>query len=100
MAEIKTLSIGGNEATGTILTSPGGENHPNLIIIECNKGFLMCGYVNMAACEKFGDVTVQVGGASFDEVLKNPIKAFTSKAAELGVKDGMTGLEAAEILNS
>lgn len=54
----------------------------------------------MAACEKFGDVTVQVGGASFDEVLKNPIKAFTSKAAEFGVKDGMTGLEAAEILNS
>lgn len=100
MAEIKTLSINGKNATGTILLSPGGENHPNLIIIECEKGFLMCGYINMAAAEKFGDAAVQVGGASFDEVLSNPIKAFTTKAKELGVKEGMTGREAAEILNS
>jgi uncharacterized protein YunC (DUF1805 family) len=59
----------------------------------------MCGYLNLDAAEKFGDAAVLVGGADFDAVLKNPIKGMTSAAKALGVRDGMTGEEAAEILN-
>ena len=60
----------------------------------------MCGYLNLPAAEKFGDAAVLVGGADFDAVLANEIKGATSAAKALGVKEGMTGREAAAILNA
>ena len=51
------------------------------------------------AAEKFGDAAVLVGGADFNEVLANPIKSMTTAARKLGITDGMTGREAAMILN-
>ena len=70
-----------------------------MIIIECKKGYLMCGYLNIAAAEKFHDAAVLVGGAGINEVLANPIKGMTEEAKALGVREGMTGRQAAEILN-
>ena len=69
-----------------------------MIVIECEKGYLMCGYLNMDAAEKFGDAAVLVGGADFAAVLQNPIKGMTSAARALGVREGMTGAEAAQLL--
>lgn len=96
---IDTIEIGGTPALCTAIQSLGGEGHPNLILIQCRKGFLMCGYLNMEAAERFGDTAVLVGGADFQQVLANPIKGMTPAAAALGIKDGMTGMEAAVILN-
>ena len=100
MLKTSDIKTGEATATGYLLENPGGEGHPNMIVVQCQKGYLMCGYLNMDAAEKFGDAAVLVGGAGFDEVLKNQIKGATSKARELGIKDGMTGLEAAELLNA
>lgn len=93
------IAIGSTVAGAVMVKSPGGEGHPNMILIECNKGYLMCGYLNLEAAEKFGDAAVLVGGADFNEVLANPIKSMTTAARKLGITDGMTGHEAAMILN-
>lgn len=85
---------------GIMAKAPGGEGHPNMILVTCRKGYLMCGYLNLAAAEKFGDAAVLVGGADFEAVLSNPIKDATSAAKALGVKEGMTGREAAAILSA
>lgn len=98
MLKIKELDINGTAAQGILLESPGGEGHPNMILIKAQKGYLMCGYLNLEAAEKFGDAAVLVGGADFDAVLKNEIKGMTDAAKEAGVRIGMTGAEAAEVL--
>lgn len=99
MAEIKQLTIKGTKAQGILISSPGGEGHPNLILVQGEKGYLMCGYLNLEAAEKFGDAAVLGGGADFQEILRNPIKGMTSAAKQAGVKDGMTGEEAVAVLN-
>lgn len=93
------VATGNTTSFGILIKSPGGEGHPNMILIQCNKGYLMCGYLNLEAAEKFGDAAVLVGGADFEEVLANPIKGMTTAARKLGITDGMTGHEAAMILN-
>lgn len=98
MIQIETITLDHKKVQGTIVKAPGGEGHPNMILIQGDLGYLMCGYLNLAAAEKFGDAAVLVGGADFDAVLSNPIKGMTTKAAELGVKEGMSGREAAKCL--
>ena len=99
MITIDAIQIDGKRSDGLLIQSPGGEGHPNMILIQCAKGYLMCGYLNLDAADKFGDAAVLVGGADFAAVLHNPIKGTTAAAKALGVRDGMTGEEAAEILN-
>lgn len=98
-AQIQTLSIAGNAAEGIIVPELAGAGHASLIVIRLKQGFLMCGYLSLEKAEQLGDVAVRVAGASFDEVLANPITGMTEKARQLGVADGMTGAEAAAILN-
>lgn len=98
-AEIRTLEIGGGTAEGIIVPELAGEGHASLIAIRLKRGFLMCGYLSLEKAEQLGDAAVRVAGAGFDEVLANRITGMTEKARALGVTDGMTGAEAAEILN-
>jgi len=71
----------------------------NLLLILGEKGYIMCGYLNLTAAEKSGDAAAVVTGVStFSDVLKAEIKSCTKKAAELGVKVGMSGEQALEIL--
>ncbi len=99
MMQIEQLDVKGTAAQGFMLCSPGGKDHPNMIVVQCRKGFLMCGYMNLEVADKFGDAAVLVGGADFAAVLANPIKGMTAAAKEAGVKEGMTGEEAAAVLN-
>ena len=57
-------------------------------------------HLNQPAAEKFGDAAAVVGGASFEEILANPVKGVTPEAEALGVKIGMTGAEAAAKLSA
>ncbi|MGN0659050.1 MAG: YunC family protein [Emergencia sp.] len=99
MIQIEMLSAAGKPVQGIRLNAPGGEGHPNMLILLCEKGYIMCGYLNTEAAEKFDDAAAVVGGSSFEEILANPVKAVTAKAAELGIEVGMTGAQAAEKLN-
>lgn len=100
MVQIEELKIGETRAQGIMAVAPGGPSHPNMILIQCDRGYLMCGYLNLSAAEKFGDAAVLVGGADFAAVLANPIRGMTTAAAELGVTKGMSGAEAAAVLNA
>ncbi|MGF6375890.1 uncharacterized protein YunC (DUF1805 family) [Clostridiales Family XIII bacterium PM5-7] len=100
MFEIELLTVNGQNVQGMRMVSPGGEGHPNLIVIQCKNGYVMCGYLNQAAAESFGDAAAIVGGSCFAETLANPVKAVTTQAANLGVTVGMTGAEAIAKLNA
>jgi uncharacterized protein YunC (DUF1805 family) len=68
-----------------------------LLLIKTTKGFVMCGYLNIEAAEKMGDTAAKVSGVkTFEDVLNAKVNALTSKAKEMGVKEGMTGKEALE----
>lgn len=84
-------------AIGVNITMPGSE-HDDFLLITADKGFIMCGYINMEAAEKMKDVAVLVGAHDLDGTLKEAVRAVTSRAADLGIKVGMTGLEALELL--
>ncbi len=72
----------------------------NLILLLGKKGFVMCGYLNLEAAEKLGDAAAIVTGVStIEEALNADVKKVTSKARELGVREGMSGEEALKLLS-
>ncbi len=100
MIQIEMLNVNGTQAQGLRIAAPGGEGHPNMLLILCKKGYVMCGYLNVEAAGKFDDAAAVVGGSCFEETLANPVKAVTPQAAALGITVGMTGAEAVEKLNA
>jgi len=70
-------------------------NSPPLLLMVGEKGFVMCGYLNMEVAEKLQVAAAMVSGVkSFQDVLESEIKAATSKAKELGINIGMKSQEA------
>jgi len=70
-----------------------------LLIIKGAKGFLACGYVNAATCDKTGEACAIVTGVrSHDDMLAAPVQAVSREASKLSLRVGMTGREALEIL--
>jgi uncharacterized protein YunC (DUF1805 family) len=68
-----------------------------LLVIRAEKGFLMCGYLNVSAAESLGDAAAKVKGVqNFEDMLKAQIVEVTQQARELGIEPGMTGKEALE----
>ena len=68
-----------------------------LILIKADKGYLMCGYLNIASAEKLGDAAAVVKGVStFNDMLNGTVVELTSAAEALGIKMGMKGREALE----
>jgi uncharacterized protein YunC (DUF1805 family) len=68
-----------------------------LLVIRAEKGFLMCGYLNVSAAETLGDTAAKVKGVqSFEDMLKATVVEVTEFARELGIEAGMTGREALE----
>ena len=75
MLNIEQLDVNGATVQGTMVVAPGGEGHPNMILVQGRKGYLMCGYLNLAAAEKFG--------------MKGDIQAGANIAGFLKVADAM-----------
>ena len=70
-----------------------------LLLIQGSRGMLGCGYVSLAAAEKFGHALAIVKGvASFDDMLAAAVQDVSPAAAALGVKTGMTGREALALM--
>ena len=72
----------------------------NILIVTGSKGFLACPAIDVAACERYG-----VAAALVESTPDNPIKTLerfpnrkvtqvNTKAAELGIKEGMDVAEA------
>jgi len=88
------IELDKGQATGFIIqlgTAP-------LILIKAKKGYVMCGYLNMNAANKLGDVAGRVTGVkSFDDVLNADIVELSENAKNIGLKEGM---KARDFLNA
>lgn len=72
------------------------QNAP-LILIKADKGFVMCGYLNMEVADRLEDIACKVSGVSnFDELLDAEIIELTENARNMGIQIGMKGKEVLE----
>jgi uncharacterized protein YunC (DUF1805 family) len=72
------------------------DNAP-LIIIKARRGYVMCGYLNMDAANKFGDIAGKVTGVNnFNDVLNSNIVEVSEKAKKKGL---IPGMKARDFLN-
>ena len=68
---------------------------PPLLLVIADKGFVMCGFLNVDVAENLGIAAAVVSGVkSFEDMLNEKVKAATSKAKNLGVHMGMKGVDA------
>jgi uncharacterized protein YunC (DUF1805 family) len=62
---------------------------PPLLLVKGDKGFVMCGYLNIDVAERLGAAAAVVSGvSSFDDVLNAEIRSATTKAKALGLEPG------------
>ncbi|MEW6592275.1 MAG: DUF1805 domain-containing protein [Candidatus Hadarchaeota archaeon] len=93
MVETKEIKIGRGKALGVKVELKGAP----LVLIAAEKGYVMCGYLNLETAERLGQAAAIVRGVkTFDDVLNAEIAETTSGAKALGVKKGMSGREALE----
>jgi uncharacterized protein YunC (DUF1805 family) len=63
-----------------------------LLLIQAQKGYLMCGYLNIAAANKLGDIAGRVTGVkTFDDVLNASLVEVSENAKKLNIHEGMKG---------
>lgn len=68
---------------------------PPLLLVIAEKGFVMCGFLNVDVAEKLGVAAAVVTGVkSIEDLLKAQVKAVTSRARGLGVNVGVEGIDA------
>lgn len=72
------------------------QNAP-LLVIKADKGFIMCGYLDIDMADTLGDVAVRVRGVNtFEDVLNAQVVGATQAAIDLGIDIKMNGREALE----
>ena len=62
----------------------------NLVLAVTSKGYICCGYLDIATSERLGDVACKVTGIrTIKDLLNAKIVSMTSKAKAQGIKKGM-----------
>jgi uncharacterized protein YunC (DUF1805 family) len=96
MIEVGQVKVDGKTALGLKVDLP---DSPPFIAVIGEKGFVMCGFLNIDAARRLDVTAVMVSGVkTFDDVLDAEVKAVTSKAELKGIKQGMKGREALKLL--
>jgi uncharacterized protein YunC (DUF1805 family) len=96
MIDINPLKIEDKTALGVRVDLP---ESPPLLLVIGERGFVMCGFLNIEAADKLKVAAVMVSGVqSFDDVLKAEVRAVTSKASKIGIGLGMMGKDAIRLL--
>lgn len=97
MISITTIRVDGKNCMGLRTDLP---ESPPLLLIIAEKGFVMCGFLNVESAEKQGVSAAVVSGVkTFDDVLNGQVKAVTSKAKSLGIEVGMKGADALKLMH-
>lgn len=92
MINVNTIKVDGKPCLGLKVDLP---ESPPLLLMVAEKGFVMCGFLNIEAAEKLGVAAAMVSGVkTFEDVLNAQVKAATTKAKNSGVETGMKGSEA------
>jgi uncharacterized protein YunC (DUF1805 family) len=85
--------------SGTALGLQWDMEFAPLLVIKAAKGFVMCGYLNIAMADQLGDVAARVRGVrSFDDVLAASVVEVTQAANDLGITIGMPASQALELM--
>ncbi len=93
--EIRDIELKTGSAVGVAIPMPNS----SLVLAVAKRGFVMCGYLDLAAAEKMKDAAAVVTGVkTVDELLEGMVKKVTPAAARRGIRVGMTGLQALEKL--
>lgn len=91
----KEIKIRESAATGFEIKLP----HANLVLVVAEKGYVCCGFLDLATAEKLSDAAAIVRGVkTTQDLLQAKIVALTTFAEKLGIKPGMTGKGALELL--
>ena len=70
-----------------------------LLAITGDKGYIMCGYLNINTAQKRNDVACMVTGVkTIEDILNSNVVAITAKAQELGISMNMPVKDVLEIL--
>ena len=70
-----------------------------LLVIKADKGFVMCGYLDIDMADTLGDVAVRVRGVNtFEDVLDAQIVGATQAAIDIGIDIKMNAREALELM--
>ena len=89
--EVCDVRFGKKKAVGMVIRLPEAP----MVLALGVKGYVMCGYLNLDAAEKFRAVAAVVRGIrSVEDLLKGRVAAVTSRARRLGVVPGMSGRQA------
>ena len=93
MPHIEQIPLANGIALGVKVDLPKAP----LVMIRADKGFAMCGYLNMESVNKTGEVAVRVTGVrSFEDLLNAKVANVSEKARALGISEGITAREALE----
>ena len=85
--EERSIKIDGKTIEAVSL-SLGGKN---LIVLKGSRGYVMCGYLDMASAERFGDVAVKITGVStIDDALGARAAACSAAAKKIGISERQT----------
>ncbi len=96
MIDVTPVKIKDKTAIGLRVDLP---DSPPLVLIIGQTGIVGCGFINIEAAEKLNVSAATVSGVkSVDDVLSAEIKAATSKAQAAGVRVGMKGKDAVNLL--
>jgi uncharacterized protein YunC (DUF1805 family)/5S rRNA maturation endonuclease (ribonuclease M5) len=97
MFKVEKVALGGSSFLG--LKVDLGDIPP-LLLLKGDKGFVMCGYLNIESAEKAGAIATVVSGVnSFEDILNAKIKASTGKARALGLEPGKVVRDVINALN-
>ncbi len=95
------ITLKNPDATGYVI--PAGPVH--LVMVIAEHGMVGCGAFDVAALNNFGYPAARVKPsrgtsiASLDDLLAGEIKESNQAAMKLGVKEGMSGKEALDLLS-
>jgi len=94
-----TVPIDGKEAEGFVI--PLG--HVNLVFLKTDKGMIGCGAFDVMALEKFGYPAAKIkpkGNSvkDIDDLLEGEVAAVNASGEKLGIKSGMSGKKASELI--
>lgn len=71
----------------------------NLIVLRGRRGYVMCGYLDLAVSEKLGEAAARITGVStIDEALAAPIQSVTGAAQKLGLSVGQKVSDALSLI--
>jgi uncharacterized protein YunC (DUF1805 family) len=71
-----------------------------LIVVKAKKGYIACSYIDKDTAEKVGDIAAFVSGVKdLKDLEKAKIRAATSWAEDLGIREGMSVKKALELMD-